>query len=494
MKRFVLLCIFFFLIAHSGYCQFLDSLQLNAGSLGTVAKQGYQPLWLVANRWGAITDQQYDASTYFGFRNTHVFGKKYSSKFNPTGVEQPLFYVNYGANIINNNHFQNTIFQEGYVKAGYKHLEIRYGRFKDIPGEVDKDLSSGSLGVSGNALPIPKLSIALTDYVNVPFTNGWLQVKGQLSHGWLGNDRFLNSYYHEKTLYVRAGKKKLKVFVGFQHYVEWGGRRDSIQLDRSFKGFLNVFFSRSNADDGSGIDPQSIIKYGNYFAGDQRGVFELGFDLETNDAMLHFYHQTPFDGTWGVDIRNIDNLSGLSLVPKNENSLLKKVLVEFIYTKQAENYAPPLQRQAYYNNGYYKTGWEYDGQIVGTPLFINRTRAQDYTYFQQRGIKPFDWNSSNIPGNSNIIYNQIIGGNIGLLLRFNDQFSGKTKVTYTNGQYGNSGPNLGQFYSLQELYYGVSNNLNLSAGFALDAGDFSHNVGGLVGVHYRFRNDGRLKL
>lgn len=476
------------LAAHFGYSQLPDSLQINVGSIGTIAKEAYQPLWLVSNRWGAITDRQYDASTYIGFSNANYFGKKYISKSNPTGVEQPVFYVKYGANLINNNQFKDITVQEGYVKAGYKHLEIRAGRFKYIPGEVDQDLSSGSLGLSGNALPIPQITIGLTDYVNVPFTNGWLQVKGQLSHGWLGNDRFLSSYYHEKNLYLRAGKKRFKFFVGVQHYVEWGGRRGDIQLDRSFKGFLNVFFSTTNADDGSGIDPAEL-KYASYHAGDQRGILELGFDLETNIARLHFYHQTPFDGTWGIDIRNIDNLSGISIAPKNGRAVVKKVLLEFIYTKQAENYAPPLNRQAYYNNGYYKTGWEYENRIVGTPLFINRYRAQDYSYFQQRGIKPFDWNSPNLPGNSNIIYNQIIGGNIGLLLQFNDKFSGKTKLTYTNGKFGNGGPDLSQFYSLQELYYSLSKSLKISAGFALDAGDFSHNTGGLLGVHWQFNKD-----
>jgi hypothetical protein len=107
----------------------------------------------------------------------------------------------------------------------------------------------------------------------------------------------------------------------------------------------------------------------------------------------------------------------LSITPKTKNAIVQKVLFEFIYTKQAENYAPANARQAYYNNGFYKTGWEYDNRIIGTPLFINRYRAQDYLYFQNRGIKPFDWNAPNLPGNSNIVYNQIVGGNIGLLLR-----------------------------------------------------------------------------
>ncbi|RYY22651.1 MAG: hypothetical protein EOP41_06990 [Sphingobacteriaceae bacterium] len=486
MKKLLPVFLFMLMIRNS-YGQLPDSLQINAGSVGTIAQKGYQPLWITANRWGAFSNQQYDASTYAGFSNVHVFGKNDQPKSNPGQTEQPLFYVKYGANLISNNHFQTVTLQEAYVKAGYKHLELRAGRFKYIPGEVDQDLSSGSLGVSGNALPIPQITLGLTDYVNVPFTNGWLQIKAQLSHGWLGSNRYLNSYYHEKNIYLRAGKKRFRFFAGAQHYAEWGGQRNDISLDRSFNGFLNVVFARSNADDGTGIDPAMLI-YGPYHAGDQRGLFELGFDLETNQHLIHFYHQTPFDGTWSVDIRNIDNLSGISIAPKNKSGVIKKVLAEFIYTLQMENYAPQLQRQGYYNNGYYRTGWEYNNQIVGTPLFINRYRAQDYPYFQEKGIKPFDWNSSNIPGNSNIIYNGIVGGNIGLLLQFGNRFSGKTKLTYTSGKYQGSA-SLNQFYGLQEVYFSAAKNLNVSVGFALDAGDFSHNTGGLIGLHWQLKKD-----
>ena len=481
--RKLLLPLILMLIGNSSYGQLADSLQISIGTLGTVAREGYQPLWLVSNRWGAVADKQYDASTYLGFTGAKYFGNQYVSPSNSTGISQSTFYVKYGATLINNNHASNTTFQQLYVKGGYKHLEIRAGRFKYIPGEVDQDLSSGSMGVSGNALPIPQITVALTDYVSVPYTNDWLQIKGQLSHGWFGKNRYLESYYHEKNLYLRVGKNNFKFFVGAQHYVEWGGKRDSINLKRSFNGFTDVLFATRDGDDGSGFEPNS--KTGPYHAGDVRGVVEVGFDLQLNFALLHFYHQSPFDGLYGVKTKNIDNLSGFSVTPKGKNTILKKVLLEFIYTKQAEDYAPDFARQAYYNNGYYKTGWEYQNRIVGTPLFINRDRGQHYSYFQERDIKPFDWNDPTVPGNSNIIYNKIIGGHIGLMLRLSDKLSTKTMLSYTSGQYQDSGPYLNQLYSLQELYYGLSNNLNLSAGIALDAGKFTKNVGGILGLHWQ---------
>ena len=82
---------------------------------------------------------------------------------------------------------------------------------------------------------------------------------------------------------------------------------------------------------------------------------------------------------------------------------------------------------------------------------------------------------------------KLTGGNIGLLLKLSGKLSGKTMLTYTSGQYQNSGPALGQYYTLQELYYSLSKNLNLSVGFALDAGNFTNNVGGLLGVHWQFK-------
>jgi hypothetical protein len=468
-----------------------DSLQVNVGTIGTLAKDDYQPLWLVSNRFGAIADRQSDASTYAGFSNTHVIGKKHGTALNPEDTKKAPFYIKYGLNLINNNHFNNVFLQEGYIKAGYKKFEIWGGRFKDILGEVDKNLSSGSLGVSGNALPIPKIGFGFTDYVNMPFTNGWMQIRAQLSHGWFDNDRYMKyAYYHEKDLYLRFGKKKFKFFVGLQHYAEWGGRRDSIRLDRSLKGFWDVFASRP-VNDNPGLSPGAVdsgLIYGEYHAGDQRAVSEFGFDLDTKDVFLHFYHQTPYEGnTLSEDLKNIDQLSGLSFTFKKETAFVKKLLLEFISTKQMGNYIPASQRQSYYNNGGYQTGWEYQDRIIGTPLFINRYRAQFYQYFQKLGIKPFDWNSNNTVGNANIIFNQIVGGTVGLSLRFSDKLNGRTIICYTSGKYQNLEPSLKQFYTLEELHYNISKNLNISAGLGFDTGDFTNNIGGLVGVHWQFK-------
>ncbi|RZK41780.1 MAG: hypothetical protein EOO61_05775, partial [Hymenobacter sp.] len=66
MRRLLLLLLLA-LLAGSSHGQLPDSLQFSAGTLGTVASEGYQPLWLTSNRWGAVSDRQFDASSYAGF-------------------------------------------------------------------------------------------------------------------------------------------------------------------------------------------------------------------------------------------------------------------------------------------------------------------------------------------------------------------------------------------------------------------------------------------
>ena len=51
--------------------QVLDSLQVQAGTAVTVASKDFLPLWLVANRYGVISDQQFDFSTHVMATNTN---------------------------------------------------------------------------------------------------------------------------------------------------------------------------------------------------------------------------------------------------------------------------------------------------------------------------------------------------------------------------------------------------------------------------------------
>ncbi len=453
----------------------VDSLEVHAGITGTIAAKDYQPLWLMANHFGTISDRKGDVSSHIGFSNRHVW--------------KDDFYIKYGLDVYNNDQFHQTFIEQGYLKAGYRHWEIRAGRYEEIIGETDKDLSSGSMGISGNALPIPKVGIAVTDYTNIPYTNGWVQFKGLISHGWMGNDQYIkNAWLHEKNFYLRIGKRRLKVFGGIQHYAVWGGnRKDLPKITAGWQGFMDVLLVKTKDDGTVGtteIQPNR--------PGDHRGIIEGGIEWENERLLLRMYNQTPFESGQGIDIRNIDRLLGIVYINKQAGSWLEKITAEFIYTKQMNDFFPLHQRESYYNNGVYLTGWDYHERVIGTPLFIDRDRGQHYF----PSMKPFNWDApkdSLRAKGGNIINNRIMGVHVGAFYHLPKKITGRTLITYTQnyGTYTNTvlfSPMKRQWYTLQEFQYQLTaRGLSLKAAIAVDQGQLSDNVGFMMGILWSWR-------
>lgn len=465
--------------------QFFDSLSITANVMGTAATRNTQPFWIQSNSFGKISDRPFDLSTGLNIQNKNILLQFEDDESDDKAVsEYKEVIFSYGLHLINNNHFKKTFFEEGFAKVEYQNWAVRFGRFEEIIGEVDHDLSSGSLGVSGNSLPIPKIEAVLSEFKNIPGTGGLLQFKGSFAHGWFGNDRYMKrAYYHQKSFYVRIGRGKLKLYGGLQHYAEWGGERGYFHADRSLKGFWNVVLVKQ-ADDGSVGTATNGIKPSR--AGDQRGCLEAGADLETDKVNLHAYGQMPFESGEEISPKNRSFLLGVSVTPKE--SFIEKLVVEFLYTKDMNAFVGTRQRNSYYNNGEYKTGWEYEDRVIGTPLFLNRIMASPYF----TDLQPFDWNAPNksIPGNDNIVNNKVSAIHIGGMYHATELIQGKTILTYSRN-YGSLRPNdftqgKNQFYTLQQFDISPSKSWwTFKAGIGFDFGQLNTNIGVIVGATYR---------
>lgn len=480
-----LLSFLLLIIATQANTQFADSLQVEIGTVATMASKEYQPLWLIANKFGTIADRKSDLSSHFSLSNIHRFN---GSKKNDS-ANKP-FYISYGLSAYNNNHFNETFITEAYLKTGYKKLEFRAGRFLETTGEMNAGTSSGSLGISGNAIPIPKIGFAFTNYVPVPFTKGFLQFRGQISHGWYGNDRYMkDAFYHEKIFYMQIGKKKFKLYGGVQHFVEWGGRRGHIQLEKSWKGFLDVLLVKESDDGSVGTSTNGILPNR---PGDQRGLVEAGFKFDAKNVLIQGYQQTLFETGRDVDIRNDSRIIGLLVASKKSTSIIQNITAEFLFTKNMLDFVEIRDRQSFYNNGFYKTGWEYKDNIIGTPLFTNRVRGSKYF----SSVQPYNWDApdNTIISNTNIINNRVVDFHLGMLLRFSKVLDGKTMITYTNnyGTYNTASPfvpNKKQLFTMQQLQYrSPIPGLIITAAVGLDAGDLSDNTGFLLGVKKQFNH------
>src|SRR3982750_918759 len=150
------------LLCEKTRAQFFDSLQASLGLESRFASRDFQPLWLVANRHGTVADRQTDFAPYIRVSNKHTIAEK-EYQNNRGFYDYNPVTLSYGLSLYENNHFKSTVLEEAYGKLEYKNWSFRVGRFEEDLDDIDPRLSAGSFGVSGNALPIPKIGIAVAN-------------------------------------------------------------------------------------------------------------------------------------------------------------------------------------------------------------------------------------------------------------------------------------------------------------------------------------------
>ena len=192
------------------------------------------PFWASANRWGIAIPNQNSMLNTIHFSSSFDIKKSGKLIF---GVENTI--VNLG---------DDAILPELYIGASYKWFKNN-GRPKKKTqlGRNFSSLSLGSMIVSSNALPIPRVSFSIPDYQLIKMKNIPVKIKGGISHGWLDRGLYLEPpLLHEKWLYLSYENEKISTYLGVVHEAIWGGATTEFgpQPD-SFKDFLRVFFLSS---------------------------------------------------------------------------------------------------------------------------------------------------------------------------------------------------------------------------------------------------------
>ena len=120
------------------------------------------------------------------------------------------------------NYTSNVVVQQAFAEARWLHGVLSVGA-KEYPMELkSQTLSSGSQTLGINARPVPQIRVALQDYWTLPFTHGWVSIKGHLSYGMTTDQRWqkeftdLKSRYTENVLYhSKAGY--LRIAIASRH-------------------------------------------------------------------------------------------------------------------------------------------------------------------------------------------------------------------------------------------------------------------------------------
>ncbi|GAB3709757.1 capsule assembly Wzi family protein [Spirosoma flavus] len=389
----------------------------------------------------------------------------------------------YGANVVvNAGSNSQVLLTEAYVKGRIGAFELYIGRRKEIIGLVDTLLTSGSYIWSGNALPFPKIQLALPTFTPIPFTKGVLSVMGTFSHGWFENQGRLvqGTYLHQSSFYGRIGKESwaFKLYGGFNHQVMWGGYSDYLdpgvsrdgKLPSSIKYYPAVILGTRNPfPDDQAI--QTITHFEENRIGNHLGSVDFAAELDLNSVNIYAYRQFFYDDGslfYGTNLE--DGLNGIRIRPKHENGLrsdfyLSQITFEYMFSGSQggdEFVLDDPQRRGrddYFNNSQYLDGWTYFGRTVGTPFLTPQPETRP-----------------TLPARPGIANNRVSLFHLGMTAVLLDKINLTTKLSISRnaGTYAVPYPSLPtQFSGLlaASIPLNILGGTELKAMLAFDAGD-----------------------
>lgn len=365
------------------------------------SEENYSPHYLVNNQFGEVNEG--DA---FFLGGALEYGKKFSDRVSfATGFS-----------------FRNDLLSSHYVKFQYTRVYLSIGRVKETVGGLSNSLSSGSMALSRNARPVPMVSVGSQGYINVPFLQGYFEMKGSLSHRWLENDRYIsNALLHSKTFYLRLNLDKLigfKASSGVVHFAQYGGTSPQGEKQpSSFSDYLRVFR-------GAGVpNPNGTIGGESNGLGNHLGIIETTVEQIVGKHSLTINYQKPFEDEGGIQYISLtDYLFGLEWKLPDKDGWLTSLYVEWIQTKwqggpglpdptseipnEEANFGYAFgQRDDLYNNWLYQSGWTYEGLTLGNPLFLTHGRTLNF-------LDPYPAYQTSIANNRVRSFHVGIAGNV----------------------------------------------------------------------------------
>ena len=289
--------------------------------------------------------------------------------------KQKTFDYGFGVELDGNISNTRSRFFPGelYAQGKIYFLNVNAGSKREVFGNQDEELSSGGMLWSQNSRSMPKLSIQSDGYVAVPYTKGYLEVKGGLSHGWFENQKDMKGLLlHHKYAYIRMGGSfPVNLSYGVQHVAQWGGRSSVYgSMPVTLDNYLRIFLGKSGNSTANWSDQENAL--GNHIISQN-----LGLDFKLKSVLVSVYWQsiaedapvqkfitnTPTieDGLWGMSVKLP------RILPLNH------FVFEYLNTTDQSGPWHDLDgviyggQDGYYTNGLIPNGWSYKGMTIGNP-------------------------------------------------------------------------------------------------------------------------------
>lgn len=207
----------------------------------------------------------------------------------------------------------------------------------------------GDILWSNNARAIP--GIELASIVPIELSNV-ISMEGVLGHYLLNDDREIDkARLHHKQLTLNFKTYERSVLsLGVHHYALWGGvSSNGTAQPNSIKDYVKIALGVARGN--------TAYHLGSY-------QLKYHYTFRNRDA-LQVYHQTIFENTDGMKLKNFPNgVWGAFWSTAEEDSFIMGVLYEYQHTLGPNNF---------FNNNRYASGYTYFDEVIGTP-FITPTR------------------------------------------------------------------------------------------------------------------------
>ena len=449
-----------------------DSIHYHTELFFLSSSQSFQPHWQVSNKWGVFNRHKKNEFVgLFGVGYERGFGKHFRIE---TEIEFNL-----------KSDISDSYFQQIYLNIHYGFFQLKFGKEAYTIAQYSDELSSGSLFVSNNGRPMPRVGLGFYDFTPIPFIGKLFEFKGMMNFGILDDDRSVKDngssifqgttrpLYHEKYLYLRTSFLPINVFGGLNHSVLFGGTSASgkkIPVD-----FWATFFGKGSEKVGAGESSNA--------AGGHFGLYDIGLDWKIKTTTFKFYYQAPFADDGGMYLfANRDQQMGL-LIEFKKYAIIEKVNYEFLntmwqggpgvpdaifngeyvdllkvenpdvfmleqfdtvtvgmtnhqlkkYCEDNLNYGYTYNgRDDYYNNGVYPMGQSYNKYAIGPSLILSK---HDLRSISLKFNDSYD---------RYFVSNRIISHHLALKGYFNTKLEYRVKLTYTDNHGTYTGANKGR--------------------------------------------------
>lgn len=304
-----------------------------------------------------------------------------------------------------------VILQQLWGEVKFRGVFLYAGLRDFTPALVNGRLSSGDLIESGNSRNIPQVRAGFINFQNIPFTNGWVQIQGEVAYGkstdngwqkqhfnYFNGHINLGWWYHYKRCFFRTKPSQpFSITIGMQAaaqfcgdiywYNEKGAINQTAREPFSIKSFMDIALLKNDES---------------YYMGNHVGSwdFQARYRFHDNSELKAYFQWLWEDGSGIGKLNGMDGLWGLEWKAPRRGPVSGAVLelVTFMnhggpihysyddYTNTTLRTHKAQGADNYYNN-HYANGYALYGMGIGSPMFpspIYNTNGATTQYLDNR--------------------------------------------------------------------------------------------------------------